>query len=101
MRRVTMTDGSGRWLDLDTTQAFEEDTRFDGRNRISVATGSQWEHETLYRTAAGTWVLHHTSAWQGTLDTWEEIDEADAHRWLVANGEAAAVPADALEALAL
>ena len=82
MRRQILTDGSGRWFDLDTAERFDEATVWDGRNRISRATGSQWDHETLYHTKHGHW----WSQWQGTLDRLEEIDEAEAARWLIQNG---------------
>ena len=41
-------DGGG-WINLETAQKFVEDRNWDGHNMISAATGSQWEHETLYR----------------------------------------------------
>ncbi len=52
MARYRMEDGCV----LDTANAtaeWEEDTYFDGHNRIGVATGSQWNHETLYRSRKG------------------------------------------------
>jgi hypothetical protein len=42
MRRQALTDGTGRWFDLDKAERFEEATFWDGRNRISLATKSQW-----------------------------------------------------------
>ena len=86
MRRVALTDGSGRWFDLEKAERFPEDADWDGRNWISRATGSQWEHETLYRTAGGRWILHWFSQWQGTRDRWEEVDAETAAAWLVRNG---------------
>jgi hypothetical protein len=77
MRRQALTDGSG-WFDLDSAERFDEATIWDGRNRISLATGSQWDHEALYRTANGRWVKHWWSQWQGTV--------AEAAAWLVQNG---------------
>lgn len=85
--RQTLTDGSDRWFDLERAEKIEEETWWDGRNRRSKATGSQWEHETLYRTAAsGRWVLHAWSQWQGSSDDWTEIEDAAAARWLARNG---------------
>jgi len=86
MRRQALTDGSGRWFDLDRSVRYEEATFWDGRNRISRATGSQWDHEVLYRTAGGRWVKHWWSQWQGSVDRWEEIDPVEAAGWLVRNG---------------
>ena len=83
MRRQSI--GNGKWFDLDTATSFTEETQFDGRNHISLATCSQWEHQELYRTKSGTWVLNEWSQWQGSTDTWTEIDDEDAARWLVRN----------------
>ena len=84
MKRIALEDG--RWFDQDKATAFDEDTWWDGRNDVSRATGSQFEHEVLYLTAGERWVKHNWSQWQGTSDVWEEIDPADAVRWLVVNG---------------
>lgn len=86
MRRQVLTDGSGRWFDLDAATRYDEATIWDGRNRRSLATGSQWDHETLYRTESGRWIKHSWSQWQGTMDTWEEISEQEAVSWLLRNG---------------
>ena len=85
MNRKVLTDGSGLWFNSNTAVRFEENTRWNGSNHISVATGSQWEHEFLYYTRSGRWVLHHLSQWQGSLDRWEQISEAQAVRWLSVN----------------
>lgn len=69
MRRIVLTDGSGRWFDEDKAEAFDEERWFDGRNQISRATGDQFEHERLYRTASGQWVLNAWSDWQGSSRT--------------------------------
>jgi len=86
MRRQALTDGTGRWFDLDAAKRFDEATIWDGRNRISLATGSQWDHEALYRTASDRWIKRWWSQWQGTVDRWEEISPAEAAAWLVQNG---------------
>lgn len=85
MSRIVLTDGSGRWFDDAKAKSFEEKTRWNGNNHISKATGSQWEHETLYRTAGGIYVVHHSSQWQGSTDTIEEITASDAAKWLSGN----------------
>jgi len=79
------------WFDLDRATRFGEDRDFDGSNWISRATGSQWHHQYLYRTAQGRWVLEHTSNYQGTLDLWEFVTDGQAREWLLANGHDAAV----------
>ena len=76
---------NGGWFDVDAARWVDEDTYWDGNNHISVATGSQWDHEELYVTRQGRFVLHHSSQWQGSQDEWEEIDARDAAEWLVRN----------------
>ena len=76
---------NGKWFDLDSATAFAEEATFDGNNYISEATGSQWDHQELYRTKSGKWILHHWTQWQGSRDTWEEIDGNTAAKWLVKN----------------
>lgn len=85
MKRKALTDGTGRWFDLAKCEQFDEDTRWDGHNHISVPTGSQWEHETLYRTSSGRWIRHRTSQWDGSADSWAEITPSHAAAWLVEN----------------
>lgn len=85
MTRQTLTDGTGRWFDIADAKAFEEHTWFDGCNWISQTTGAQFDHQELYRTAGGRWVRKCWSQWQGSTESWEEIDDADAARWLSIN----------------
>lgn len=47
--------------------SWEEASSWNGSNHISKATGSQWEHETLYRSAKGRYWVEHTSQYQGSL----------------------------------
>lgn len=84
MKRVTV---DGRWFDVDAAVRYHERTVHDGRNAISVNTGSQWDHETLYKTAKGRWVLRRSSDRQGVLPTWEECSPKFAAAWLILNGE--------------
>jgi len=84
MSRYRMSDGSV----VDTANAtahWEEDTYFDGHNRISRATGSQWEHQKLYRSRKGRYYVEHWSQWQGSRDTAEWVSNEEAARWLLAN----------------
>ena len=80
MKRTQIDDGG--WFDLDTSENWGESTRWDGANHISLATGSQFDHEMLYRTHRGVWILHCWSQWQGTAESYVRIDESDAHVWL-------------------
>jgi hypothetical protein len=85
MSKYKMDDGKI----VDTTKAlyrWEEETFFDGRNRISNATGSQWEHQRLYRSAKGRYYLECSSQWQGTHPYARWVSREEAATWLIANG---------------
>ena len=69
----------------DKATEYPEGTRFDGNNHISLATGTQWEHEALFRTAGGRWVLNWWSQWQGTVPTWQYVEPEWAREWLLRN----------------
>ncbi len=97
MARQAMTDGSGRWFDTDKAETFEEDSYHDGSNHISKATGSQWHHEILYRTASGVWVKHWWSQHQGAAQTYEVITEDEARAWLAAQDHHDAIDTSSLE----
>ena len=84
MARQTIDNGS--WFDLDKATKFPESTRWNGRNHISVNTGSQWAHQDLYRTAKGSWVLNSYSAYQGSSESWELVeDNQSVVDWLIRN----------------
>lgn len=85
-KRIALTDGSGKWFSSETAQLFKEDTYWNGNNWISKATGSQWAHESLYRTAGGRFILNHWSNWQGSSETYEEIGNEEAAVWFSKNG---------------
>lgn len=85
MARYQMEDGTV----IDTKNAiahWDEDTRWDGHNHISVATGSQWSHQTLYRSKKGRFYLECASQWQGSAPHAEWVSPQEACRWLLANG---------------
>ena len=84
MSRYRMDDGTI----VDTKNAsrsWDEDTFWNGNNFISRATGSQWTHETLYRSRKGRYYVEHTSQWQGSHDHAEWISNHEATRWLMHN----------------
>lgn len=88
MNRQTITDDEGipgGWFDRDKATTYAEGTDHDGSNFISKATGSQWEHEYLYHTKKGKWILHHWSQWQGSTERWTIISPSDAAAWLIRN----------------
>ncbi len=83
MTRIALTDGSSKWFDLSSSEAFFEAADFDGNTHISTATGVQWDHQRLYRTAGGRWILNSWSQWEGSTKTYVEITDAEAAAWLV------------------
>jgi hypothetical protein len=73
---------------VDTDRAsnhWNEDTFWDGNNHISRATGSQWNHQTLYQSRKGRYYVESTSQWQGSRDHVEWVSREEAARWLLAN----------------
>ncbi|MFA5478934.1 MAG: hypothetical protein WC337_02840 [Candidatus Muiribacteriota bacterium] len=85
VNRTALTDGTGRWFDLNKTVVFNEASEWDGNNWISLATGSQWQHEKLYKTAGNRFILGTWSNYQGVMDTYTEITKEEAARWLSIN----------------
>ena len=91
MSRYRMDDGTV--VDTENaTKTWEEATFWDGRNHISKATGTQWDHETLYRSRKGRFYLERTSQYQGSRDSAEWISIRSAVTWLLSNDHA--VPDD-------
>lgn len=93
MARVNIFSGGELvgWFDREKAEVFQEAVWWDGSNNISVPTGTEFDHETLYRTRGGRWVLHIWSQWQGSRETYTFIDDETARRWLLANEHDAAV----------
>lgn len=96
MKRQAIDEGG--WFDIEAATKFEEDTFWDGRNHISRATGTQWNHEVLYCTRKGVYVINHYSQWQGSHEHWTKISAQAAAEWLIKNGHEP--PDDALAAAA-
>jgi hypothetical protein len=72
------------WFDDASATTFGEATDWDGNNDISRATRSQWDHEGLYRTKGGRWVLNRWSQWQGSAPASHEfITDEQAKTWLL------------------
>lgn len=72
------------WYSSDKATAYGEGTRWDGNNVVSLATGDQWAHQRLIRTAGGRWVLNSWSDWQGSREKYEFISHSAAVAWLIA-----------------
>lgn len=85
MTRYKMDDGTV----VDTknaAQSWSEATWWDGRNHISKPTGSQWEHQGLYKSRRGRYYLEHWSQRQGSSAYVEWISKRAAAAWLLENG---------------
>lgn len=81
---------------VDTKNAaayWDEATRWNGNNHISVNTKSQWEHQTLYKSRKGRYYVEHTSQRQGTSPIAEWVSPQEAARWLLLN-ECENIPED-------
>lgn len=89
MTRIKITregEFTGHWFNPDAAILFiKENTRWNGSNHISKATGEQFEHEALYYTKSGKFILNHYSDWQGTNETYEWLDEGEAVNWIIKN----------------
>lgn len=104
MNKQTLTDGSGRWFDLDKAKLFQQ--RLDPS--VDYFAAQQWigflgplgrlifpprgtydspaaENEELYRMSSSEWILHK---WVGLsiIHKWTEISEIEAAKWLKSNG---------------
>lgn len=87
MSRYRMDDGTVVDTDNATT-SWTEATRWDGHNFVSVATGSQWVHQTLYRSRKGRYYLETTSQWEGQVARAEWVSQHEAAAWLLQNEHA-------------
>lgn len=82
MTRYRMEDGTV--IDTDkAVKSWDEDTRWDGRNHISKATGSQCNHQKLYKSRKGRYYVEHNSQWQGSTPHVEWVSPQEAARWLM------------------
>lgn len=88
MKRIALSENgnkTGQYFDADKAELYKEETFWNGNNHISKVTGSQWNHEALYRTASGKWVLNTYSQMQGVGETHEIITPEEATEWFVKN----------------
>jgi len=83
MKRVAINNGT--WFDMDKAAKFEENSYHDGSNYISKATGSQWDHQNIFLTTGGTFILNSWSNYQGKPETYEIISNEEAAEWFVKN----------------
>jgi len=64
---------------------WDEALDFDGSNHISRVTGSQWNHETLHKSAKGRYYVVRSSDVQGSQDEMEILSPREAAAWLLLN----------------
>lgn len=64
---------------------WTEGSRWNGHNYISLATGSQWEHQRLYKSNKGRYYIEYTSDFSNMASRAEWIDPTRACAWLLAN----------------
>jgi hypothetical protein len=82
------------WFDPDKAEVINEDTRWDGNNRVGVMSGIQASvgHQCLYRTAGGRWVRYHNARnFYNGPEYYEYITDEVARNWLLSNGSDAVV----------
>jgi len=78
-------DDKSMFVLVDTNKAIErwdERCDFDGHNMVSRATGSAWDHETLYCSSRGKYYVVEESQWQGTLPSARLVSPREAAAWL-------------------
>ena len=85
MKKVSLTNGSGSWFNVETAVCFKEDSQWNGSNNISLATKSQFEHEWLYITKSGRYILNSWSQRQDSFEIFEEITQNQAAQWMSVN----------------
>ena len=76
----------GAIFDTERAKAtWDEALDFDGSNHISRVTGSQWNHETLHKSAKGRYYVVRSSDYQGSQDEMEILSPREAAAWLLLN----------------
>jgi hypothetical protein len=88
MKRISLTseESKGLWFDVEKAEKYNEKDYWDGRNYISRATGSQWDHEMIFITKSGKFILNTYSQWQGKVETFEIISKDHAAIWFASQG---------------
>ena len=66
-------------------QSWEENTKWNGSNHVSVHTNDQWSHQKLHESKKGRYWIECWSAWQGSNPHAEWVSEHEAVRWLLVN----------------
>lgn len=89
MKRINLTEEgmpTGLWFDPDKALLLIEGTTYwNGDNRISKSTGSQFRHESIYYTKSKQFVMHNWSDYQGPPDLYEKIDTDEVVVFIIKN----------------
>jgi hypothetical protein len=89
MKKIPLSDNSGRWFDKDKAKAFEAayycHPNGDPDRPICHATGDEHSSETLYLTDQGTFILNYECSWMD-IYSYTEVPPERATQWLIANG---------------
>ena len=88
MARQIVTDHDGNltgWFDPDKGTEYPEGERWTGQSNVSLATGTEWDREALWRTAKDRWVLHSWARRDEAEESWHYVDEGQARDWLLRN----------------
>lgn len=86
MARTNVFDDNGDYaghFNADKASYHSERTRWNGQNHVSLATGTEWDHEELIRTAGGDWVLRRWSQWEGSKEGYSYVSPGKAQEWLL------------------
>jgi hypothetical protein len=88
MRKIVLSDGSGRWFDADRAKKFEAKSIIShGGEEICRATNVPGLWENLYLTQHGSFVLVRTyDGYAPDAEGAVEMEVTNAVRWLVSNG---------------
>lgn len=90
MKKVPLTDNSGRWFDMDAAKRFEAGSHIDPQSGREVchATDSPDYRQTLYLTPHGSFILIQSSEMYYQPDAEFVVEAAPprAVQWLIANG---------------
>ena len=84
MAKFKLEDGT--LVDTDKARAsWDEASDWNGSNHISRATGDQFLHETLFKSAKGRYYILHSSQWQGSRNYATETTPEEAAKWILLN----------------
>jgi len=75
----------GKIVDSKKGKEYREGQNHNGRNWISLATGKQFEHESLHVSTKGTFWIEEWSNYQGSTQHARIVTKEEAAAWLTKN----------------